>query len=286
MAEYEAWLHWNVGSPCDFSCSYCFAVLSGEARRIRRRPAPRLDAPALLGGLRRSGRAFRLHFSGHFGEPFLVPGFVDACSAVSREHFITLNTHLASPSVGDFARRLDPARVPAITASLHPMELERRGLEEVFAGNFRLCRERGFNIRAVAVAFPGIISEARKWKAHYAGLGVPFDFLPFIGGYHGKGYPGAYTRRERGVFGMPEAEARKYRRRGRLCNAGFNAGVVHPDGTVSPCAMLADRLGSVYEGIRFKDSLTRCPFESCPCPMSEFDLGLFDDALRRADGND
>lgn len=317
---YDAWLHWQVSFSCNLHCRYCFfhdqrerklAALPGglprEARpswpsrvlatfsrpsaRLRREsrsfratpegePLPVIDIPRLMKSLDRTGKTFRIGFTG--GEPFLVPNMVEACEAITRRHYVSFNTNLTSPRVPDFARRIDPGKVVLLHASLHIKELERTGLTDRYLRNYRLCQETGFNLMAVQVGYPPLVAEVGKYRKFFEKRGVPIRFYTFEGEYGGKAYPDAYTVEEAAAFGFArDTVIGTFHNRGLLCNAGYNVGIVSVDGKVHPCFSLqGEDLGHIYEGFSFRGRLTDCPFDFCGCPMYEYDAALYRQACR------
>lgn len=316
--KYDAWLQWSLTEFCNLSCEYCFtpatkdtdnapragifvslrraiAGLVGKegsesprdittGARTAKRPE-RIDIPSLLTTLEKTGKIFRIGFSGG-GEPFLVPNLIEACAALTEKHYISLNTNLTSPKIVDFAGVIDPARVVHFHASLHIKELERWNLLDRYIRNFLLCRERGFDLFAGVVAHPTLATDIAKYREYFGNRGIELVFSPFIGGYGGRTYPGAYTAREIELFELVATLNSDivgfYRQKGEWCNAGYNAALVSEDGTVQVCSPIKETIGHIYRGLEFKKTLIRCPVEFCGCPLKNYDPRLFKIARRRS----
>jgi len=108
---------------------------------------------------------------------------------------------------------------------------------------------------------------------------VKFALILFKFIYKGKLYPDSYNEKERKIFGLTEKDIDLFYQYGKLCNAGYNVGIIYPNGDIRQCYQINKSLGSIYEGIKFKDKLTRCPFKFCNCPVNMYDLSLFRKAV-------
>ncbi len=273
-APYDAWLHWNVTRKCNFDCEYCFS----HDKNVTSEAPKKIDVEKLLSVLNKTGKSFRVGFTG--GEPFLVPNFLESAGALTEEHFISINTHLTSSKIKEFAEAIPHEKVLFIQASLHFDELEKRNLKSRFIENYSLLKERGFNIFAEAVAFPPFISRLEEFREFYEKEGIDFSFGVFIGIYDGKKYPESYTDKEISAFGLYASEQRKFLQKGNLCNAGFNTAVLFSNGNVFPCFQIKEKLGNVYEKIDFYDAPITCPARQCGCPLNLYDEYLFERALK------
>ncbi len=282
---YDAWLHWETYSPCNFRCRYCGSV---------KNPARKIDIDALIRTLEATGRTFRVSFTGG-GEPFLVPNLIEACVALSARHYLSFNTHLTARSFDRFLAEVDPCRVVHIVASAHIEELMRLQLLNKFSSNFHAAKANGISINVNAVADPPLLRKLDLYRRVFESKKIDLTFLPLVGPFQGRSYPEAYTNAELRAFGMTRNDTLRHLPEGSLCNAGYNAVVATPEGDVYPCfdARTADmrsptpgsrglRLGHVYSGFRFLPDLIRCPYKTCTCPMNKNDAGLFQVAKAEA----
>lgn len=277
---YDAWLHWYVTNRCFLDCDYCGTNQSGL--RLKGEVEP-IRIEALIRTLDATGKTFRISFTGG-GEPFMVPNLLEACREIVKKHWISFNSNMAHKSAGPFFEAIDPGRVLQVLASCHIKALERAKLVDLFAENVRICRRRGIPIRAEEVGHPSLVPEAGKYRDAFAARGVDLHFGPFSGFFEGKKYPQSYTDDELAILGMG-AEIRshyvEHNRRGLfLCNAGYNAAIVRPNGDVFPCDHIPKRIGNVYEKIGFSRRMTRCPVRYCSCPLYKYDPPLFAAARR------
>lgn len=243
-----------------------------------------IDIKALMRTLEESQKVFKISFTG--GEPFLVPNFIETCKSITQKHFITIVSNLTSHQIKSFSETIDPRKVLEICASLHIEELEKRRLLDRYIENVELLKDEGFNVTAQAVAYPTLLSEVEKYRAYFKEQGIDIAFVPFRGRYRWKQYPKAYTgeeieRFEFGSFSKSHTDIMTcFYRKGEICNAGFNVGVVFPSGDAQTCFLIDQRLGNVFTKIEFNKNLIKCPFKYCSCPLNFYDPGLFDKALK------
>lgn len=278
---HEAWLHWNVTDRCNLNCAYCFNHDDPAKKESRLAP---LDIEALMRTLDAAGKIFKIRFTGG-GEPFLVPNIIEACEAITERHYVGFNTNLTCGNVKEFAGRIDPERVANINVSVHIKELERHGLVDRVIGHYALCKERGFTIVASVVAHPSLAADAERYRDFFETKGMPINFSFFVGTYNGKEYPRSYTAEEIKLFRLNSIWIRRHYEYRGVCNAGFNVGIVLPDGTVAPCfATTRETLGNVYSRIRFRKNLLVCPLKRCNCPLLQFDPYLYKKALKENSG--
>jgi len=241
-----------------------------------------IDIPALMRTLDASKKVFKITFTG--GEPFLVPNFIDVCKAITKKHYIALFSNLTSPDIKTFSDTIDPRNVLEIYGSLHIQELERRRLLERYIENFTLLREKGFNVSAQAVAYPDLAGDVEKYRLYFQERGIDIAFVPFRGRYRWKQYPKSYTEQEIERFGFGASQNSPadimscFYRKGRLCNAGYNVGVVFPSGNAQTCFLIGQSIGNVFTDIAFNKNLIKCPFKYCSCPLNIYDPSLFEKA--------
>ena len=276
--KYDAWLHWYVTNRCFLDCEYC-----ATPDRLRGSLEP-IQIDKLLATLEATGLVFRISFTGG-GEPFLVPNLLAACQALVQKHYISFNTNLVHKSVGPAFAVLPPERILQVHASCHIQALERAGLVDLFTENYRLCRQRGIAIHAEEVGHPALVPEADRYRDLFRAKGVDLHFGAFAGSYQGQSYPDAYTDGELAALRL-ERNARTshvthHGTRVFMCNAGYNAAVVQPNGDIFPCDHIRKRMGNIYEKIEFAPRMRACPVAWCTCPLFDYDPMLFTAARGR-----
>jgi MoaA/NifB/PqqE/SkfB family radical SAM enzyme len=269
--HYEAWLHWNVTSQCNFDCTYCFGKTPVSKADINI-----LNIEKLINTLDKTGKVFRISFTG--GEPFLIPNIIEACVELTEKHYVSFNTNLVLPAVKEFADRIKPDRVLNIHASLHVEELEKKRLLETYVSYFKLLADKGFNIYAEAVGWPGSDDKVENYQKLMAGYGIEFDYAPFVGKLDNSEYPDSYLVQDLEKYNLAKEQIRWFKQKGEVCNAAFNAGVVFSSGDIYPCFQIKEKMGNVYEGINFNSELTICPAKRCACPLNKYDEYLFSKA--------
>jgi MoaA/NifB/PqqE/SkfB family radical SAM enzyme len=246
MKKYDYWLHWDIGNECNLNCSYCLnkpkqGKLNFWNKKIRKllqleiseiieilkhkfkKSKSKIDLPSLMRTLNKTNKTFKIGFTGG-GEPFLIPNVIDVFEQITKKHYISMNTNLTSRKIKEFAQRIRPEKVIDIVASLHIKELERTNLMERYVENFSICEKKGFDIYPMVVAYPPLINEVQKYKSLFNKFGIQIQFSPFNGTYSGKIYPEAYTKEEITAFDLKLLN--KSKRKGELCNAGYNAAIV------------------------------------------------------------
>ena len=279
--KYDAWLHWYVTMRCFLDCEYCGTNNSGI--RFKGDVAP-IQIDRLMQALEATGLVFRISFTGG-GEPFMVPNLREACQALVGKHFISFNSNLVHKSVGPFFSVMAPDRILQVHASCHIKALERAGLLDLFADNYRLCQQRGIPIHAEEVGHPSLIPEADNYRELFRAKGVALHFGAYAGPYQGKNYPDAYTDGELKVLGLEKTArtAHETHRGSRvfMCNAGYNVAIVQPNGDIFPCDHIRKRMGNIYEKIEFAPRMRACPVAWCTCPLFDYDPMLFTAARGR-----
>jgi MoaA/NifB/PqqE/SkfB family radical SAM enzyme len=269
--HYDAWLQWNVTSQCNFDCIYCFGKIP-----VNKADLNVIHIEKLISTLDKTGMVFRIGFTG--GEPLLIPNIIDACAELTKKHYVSFNTNLITPVVKEFAERINPARVLNIHASLHFEELLERKLMDNFVNNYKMLDRKGFNIYAEAVAWPGLSDRVTDYKRMMDSFGIDFVFAPYIGNNKVLDYPEVYSEKELAAYNLAGDNLSWFRQKGERCNAAFNAGVVFSNGDVYPCFQIKEKIGNVYEEIRFNNDMTLCPAKRCACPLNKYDDYLFSKA--------
>lgn len=301
--KYDAFIQWNVEKRCNLDCVFCFSkdkhpkkykkdsisltskslkdiliktsktnitdLARGLKHKLMRKSgnAFTINIPALIRTLNHANKTFLISFSGG-GEPFLVHNIVEACTKITRRHYIGINTNLTSKKFEEFCEKIEPERVMYIRASLHFKELERLNLLDRFINNFRLCKEKGFNIAATEVAYPSLLGEVESYKRFFKERGIELRFMFFLGEYNGKRYPNSYTEKEITTFGLDKPFIKSlYGRKGKKCNVGYNVSLVSVTGDAVGCTAIKMNLGNIYKKIEFRNTMVTCPVNFCSCPI-------------------
>lgn len=274
---YDCWLLWFLSNRCNLDCAYCTVGPIKKSAKITK-----INIPNLINTLEISRKIFKITFTGG-GEPFLVPNLVEACIEITKKHYVSFDTNLTSEKIIEFANKIDPNRVISITASLHIMELEKKGLLQAYIDNFLLLKREGFNVVAKEVAHPLLFDDIQRYRKFFEDKKITLNFDPFLGKHKGKFYPDSYTEKEIKAFGFGKNLKTAYHRKGKLCNAGYNVGVIDKKGNAYPCNPIKKSIGNIYKKIKFKNNLIVCPFRFCGCPFDSYDPYLYSQAIKEAD---
>jgi MoaA/NifB/PqqE/SkfB family radical SAM enzyme len=202
--DFQIEADWQLLNTCNFRCPYCLSdqALLGEKVRIHATPeawAAAFDATRLT---------WLLHLTG--GEPTVYPQFMELCQALTRRHFISLNTNLTGPALPAFARTIDPGRVSFINAGLHLEERERLGDHARFLNNAEQLRAAGFPILASLVATPSVLARFEEAVALLAPIGL-YPIPKLLREWRdGPRFPEAYSDEDRARFRAHAAAARAF----------------------------------------------------------------------------
>lgn len=280
VAQYDAWLLWDVHPACNLQCAHCFSDRSNSNSQ-KKRKIQTINIPDLLRTLNNCNKVFRIEFTGG-GEPFLTPNLVETCLELTKKHYVSFTTNLTL-KVRQLTEVINPNRITDIHASFHINELEKRGLIDKWLRHFLICKKQGIKIEAIAVAEPSIFRKVIKYKKIFMKEGLKLIFVPFIGSYGDKYYPRDYTKEELDVYGISEANITlRINSFKRPCNAGYNVAIVNAAGNIQPCGGIRKSLGNIYKGMRFEKKIVYCPSKFCSRPMHHFDPYLFERAKKES----
>ncbi|SDB08781.1 Radical SAM superfamily enzyme, MoaA/NifB/PqqE/SkfB family [Desulfonatronum thiosulfatophilum] len=267
-------LMWNMTRKCNFRCSYCYYphdaspvtdVLPVEPvlKLLDENPVQYSE----IGGVTdQRDRSWVVGLTG--GEPLLYPGFIDICQALTRNHYIGLDSNLSiSSRVRDFVEKIDPSRVSYVYASLHIEERERVKGVDSFISNVVLFLQKGFNIIVNCVLHPTLVDRFPEMLDYFARQGVSIVPRPFKGEHAGKRYPEAYGPEVRAIFaGHPQAGAKMvYNFKEVPCYGGMAFTRMEPDGTILRCSGDKTQLGNVRDSVHLHSRPLPCRVSKCPC---------------------
>ncbi|MEF2232377.1 MAG: radical SAM protein [Pseudodesulfovibrio sp.] len=253
-------LIWNMTRKCNFRCEYCYFP-HDNTPVTETLPVERITA--FLDG---TGQTWTVGLTG--GEPFIYPGFVDICLALTERHHIGVDTNLSvSSKVRDFARRVDPTRVQDLYVALHIEERERVKGVAAFIENARLLMERGFKVIVNYVVHPTLEDRFPGDVAFFAEHGIAITPRPFRGEFEGRRYPEAYGDHARAIFADHPEQGRKvaFNFFGVPCSAGRTLLRMEPDGSVLRCPGDKTVLGNVRDTVTLMDGTEPCSRKRCPC---------------------
>jgi len=253
-------LIWNMTRKCNFRCEYCYFPHDNTP------VTETLPVGRITDFLDATGRVWTVGLTG--GEPFIYPGFVDICLALTQNHHIGVDTNLSvSSKVRDFAERVDPARVQDLYVALHIEERERVKGVPAFIENARLLMDRGFKVIVNYVVHPTLEERFAADRAFFAEHGIAITPRPFRGSFEGRRYPEVYGERAKAIFADHPEQGLKvaFNFLGVPCSAGRTLLRMEPDGTVYRCPGDKTVLGNVMEQVRLLDGDAPCARRRCPC---------------------
>lgn len=267
---YDKWLQWDLGRNCNLSCEYCF-----DSKKRFNNDFREINIKAVMNFLESSVYKYRIGLTG--GEPLLVKNITEFCEAViAAGHTLSVNTNLLSPGVITFAEKINPEKVLFVHASYHHRELQFYGRLEKYLSNYVLLKNKGFNVYAESVLYPGDVNVLIEARDRLAGKEIELKFAPFIGFYKGEWYPDNYDDELLNQFNINPEVKEYYAQKGEICNAGYSAAVVDPDGDVRVCFNYKEKLGNIKEGINWRKEPLVCQHKKCGCPLNKYDKELFE----------
>jgi len=276
---YNAQLDMLISNTCNFACKYCMSW-----SHLNKRKTESINIPKFLNVLEDTGKTFNINFCG-YGDPFLIPNLVEACSALTKKHYVSVVTNMVSPKIKEFSEQINPQRVIKLTGSAHIKELERLNLTAKYFYNLSLLKNKGFSTASTVVAGPSLINEVKKYKINFASRGVHLEFNPYYGINDNKIYPDSYTRKERKIIDtlpVTNTQAKAYYTYKKPCDAGYSSASVFPNGDVKICGQVNEKIGNIYQKISFNSKLKICPCKKCPCPPLLTRPLLFEQSLKEA----
>jgi MoaA/NifB/PqqE/SkfB family radical SAM enzyme len=263
--KYEYYLSWHVTNHCNLGCDYCFI---GLEKRMSDK-IPEIDIPGLRDVLSGFDKPVCVNLSG--GEPFLIKNFVEACSMITKDHYISIVSNLTSGRVKDLIENVDTKHIDFFVCSFHPFELIKRNAVDKFMKNYYLIKDAGINARFSIVLWPPVIERLPEFLKIINDKNIIIYYEPFLGVYNNKEYPAAYTEEELQSLGIIKKDIeRSFYINGNYCNAGFNACIILGNGDAIDCFEKKNKMGNIYEGIKFLKKMDRCDQRFCKYPVCKF----------------
>lgn len=260
MSGQENSIIWNMTRKCNFRCEYCYFPHDNTP------VTETLPVERVTDFLDATGEPWVVGLTG--GEPFIYPGFVEICQALTANHRIGVDTNLSvSSKVRDFAERIDPARVQDLYVALHIEERERVKGVDAFIRNARLLMDKGFKVIVNYVVHPTLEGRFHADREFFAGHGIAITPRPFRGRFEGRRYPEAYGDRAQAIFADHPEQGKKiaFNFFGVPCSAGKTLLRMEPDGTVFRCPGDKTVLGNVLDGVTLMNGDEPCTKGRCPC---------------------
>lgn len=201
--HYEIEADWQLLNTCNYRCPYCFFTSDILGEKISTHASPTQWQSAFDA----TGYVWLLHITG--GEPGVYPLFGELSEALTRRHFISINSNLSRP-FQSFAERVDPARVSFINGGFHLEERERRSDNVAFLKNADLLQSKGFPLLVSIVATPNVLARFQEAADLLAKVGIVPIPKVLRGMHEGRRFPEAYTAIDRARFRARADIARKF----------------------------------------------------------------------------
>lgn len=235
---------------CNFKCRYCWQEQHQDHGELK--PVAFVDHGMWVDAWNRLRPAV-LDITG--GEPFVLPGFVDAVSQIDAQTKIAVTTNL-SKSLDEFIEKINPARVVVVTCSYHPSEYNRSSsmTGDTFLGRCLLLKNSGFPVNVNFVAWPDQMYLIPRVVSMFrdCGIGIHIDpYSPSV--YHKFSYTSEQLKflEPYLVGNRSKAMSGQISDRPVMCSAGINHITVWQDGTAWRCLrdmeMKINPLGSVFD---------------------------------------
>jgi len=271
LDNYENKVVWNLNTLCNYRCPYCF--FPAEVLEKEHESVGKYSIEHIAKSFDDTKRQWLILISG--GEPFLYKPFVSLAKELTKNHHIQLTTNMSRPGVYEFADKISPDRVMIVSASLHMIDIEKRGEKALqdFIDKCLYLQERNFLVMVNYVTYPPHFSRIEDDFKYLKAAGVKsVSALTFRGRYEGKLYPEAYSEEQLSLIEklaidkrLETAISRKgLYFKGELCDAGYRYFQMSPDGTLSRCCSISENHGNLFEGTaKFNEKAKPCTVGLC-----------------------
>jgi len=253
---------WDLTLECNYRCHYCI-----NSDRLSSVPISQLDyLDNMLRILDERNLKWYVLLTG--GEPLLHPDFIRVCKKVTKKYRLIICTNLAiSDKVEEFYNLIDPSMVDMIYSAIHIEEREKMAGVEEYIKNFKLLKNKNFNILATYILHPTVLDRYQEDFEYFSQNGIHVIPKYFIGWHKLKFYPNAYSRKiRRSISKYSKAmDFYPYYFKNKMCFAGKRFIYVKENGEVQRCVTDPQVLGSMKNEVLFYDYPQKCCSSRCIC---------------------
>ncbi len=258
---------WEINHLCNFRCPYCGNFTKDHPDTYKYSPEHIYDQ------FKKTGKTWHIIITG--GEPFLHKHIIKICELLSKDHYLSINSNLSTDNISEFAEKINPDRVITINASIHILSRDTDAKMEKYLDNYRLLKEKGFNVIGSYVVYPPLLQRFENDIEWLKSKGVDqISSKIFHGEYKGKVYPAAFsdeamTLQEKYMFGeieMPEYLVYKHFK-GLKCSTGRKMLSMLPNGDIQRCLSDHTFMGNFFDNsFQFPKKDKKCKVDECTCP--------------------
>lgn len=261
----------QLRTNCNYKCHYCI----GGKQHVDTIP---FNLAAIQATYEKIGKFFVTTFENGRGEPSLHPQILDTLKLVTKFGIVRISTNNSSSPLAWIPRN-NADRIH-VNLSLHP---QGENQFDAFIDNLKIVLGMGAKAKVSYVCHPTRLMKLSEIRERVLALGVMFDVQPFIGVFHGKNYPEAYTeterlllcgaRHERDLNHEVYAEFPMRNFAGIPCLAGHRVFNINPMGVLFRCVYDLEPLAAVHS------EPVPCSVNWCGCGFNLKDFNLLNNEL-------
>jgi MoaA/NifB/PqqE/SkfB family radical SAM enzyme len=253
-SRYKNLACWSIESRCNLRCTYCSK--KKEENKVS------FDMQTIKEFWQKTNRKWKINLSG--GEPTLHPLFNELVDYLQSEgHFVTVLTNLVGK---EFKINSESG---AVVAAFHHQTEENEELTKTYIERLRCLVEQGVFIINTYILHPARLNKVELMIKKMETEKLPLHLKPLYGVFEGKMYPQAYDEKiVKDYFHGHTFQTCNFipAMKQPLCAAGKQLIVIRPNGEVSKCFSVQQRIGSLAEGVSLKSTEGICTIKKqCNC---------------------
>ena len=254
---------WIIHYSCNYRCPYCFYYEGSGWEILGKRNVYLAPDEWLEHWQRIYNKYGRCYVAITGGEPFTYPNFIELVNKLSRMHYpINISTN-SSGDFSSFVKEVCPERL-SLSLAFHPQFDDL----SVFLERIEFLKKNNFDRQVNLLAYPPYLNNFKYYINTFESIGEKIKIIFFRGIYKDISYPIGYTEEEKNLIGFTQEWFNKIRKKGSICYAGKQSGLLLPDGEVSRCGQLWYNciIGNFFDSdFKLLDQPQDCTVEACPC---------------------